>query len=87
MTHVAAIPPGSHRDISDPYAEKKSPWPKLLFICVLLYLAFTALNHFGYIDFWAGGLIGTKRDSLPHNIIIEKHFTSNAAKTQEDPPQ
>ncbi len=87
LTHVAAIPPGSHRDISDPYAEKKSPWPKLLFICVLLYLAFTALNHFGYIDFWAGGLIGTKRDSLPHNIIIEKHFTSNAAKTQEDPPQ
>ncbi|MBL8842825.1 MAG: hypothetical protein JNL90_15005 [Planctomycetes bacterium] len=42
LTDTAAIPPGSDRSLVDPYAPKKSPWPK-----VLLVLAFLALVGFG----------------------------------------
>lgn len=85
LTHVAAMPPGSHRDLTDPYADKKSPWPKLALIGILLYLAFSALNHLGYIDFWTGGLVGTKRDSLPHSIITGKQSPNNASVPQDAP--
>ncbi len=79
LTHVATMPPGSHRDITDPYAEKKSPWPKLALIGVLLYLAFSSLNHLGYIDYWSGGLVGIKRNSLPHTIIIGKKTSTDSS--------
>lgn len=85
LTHVATMPPGSHRDITDPYAEKKSPWPKLALIVVLLYLAFSALNHLGYIDFWTRGMFGIKRDSLPHSIITGKQSPTDSPTPQVVP--
>ena len=35
LTGVAALPPGSQRDLVDPFAEKKSPWPKVIVIVIL----------------------------------------------------
>lgn len=61
LTSVASLPPGSHRDLSDPFAQKKSPWPNLLVLVLLLYLAYAALNHLGFINEWSGGRIGTKK--------------------------
>ena len=44
LTSVAQLPPGSSLTLSDPYAEKKSPWPKVLAALALLgaaaYLAY-----------------------------------------------
>ena len=36
LTAVPTIPPGSERSFSDPYAPKKSPWPRLLFVLFVL---------------------------------------------------
>ena len=39
LTHVAVLPPGSQRDLVDPFAEKKRPWGFYLTMLVLLLLA------------------------------------------------
>jgi hypothetical protein len=72
LTHVAALPPGSQRDLTDPYAEKKSPWPKVAVLAVLLYIAYVALNHFGYVNEWTGGRIGMKRVHKENTQVIEQ---------------
>ena len=41
LTHVAVLPPGSQRDLVDPFAEKKRPWPLYITLGVLLLLAWT----------------------------------------------
>ena len=60
LTYVATLPPGSQRDLTDPYAEKKSPWPKLIILALIIYAAYAALDHFGLINTWTGGMIGHK---------------------------
>ena len=61
LTGVAALPPGSQRDLVDPFAEKKSPWPKVIVVLVLLIVACLILNKLGYIYDWTNGRIGTER--------------------------
>jgi hypothetical protein len=58
LTHVATLPPGSQRDMVDPYAEKKSPWPKLIIGAFIIYIAYVVLNSFGLINQWTDGRIG-----------------------------
>ena len=62
LTSVAMLPPGSQRDLVDPFAEKKSPWPKVILVCVVLlllaYLAYGALDKLGFIYDWTNGRIG-----------------------------
>jgi hypothetical protein len=36
LTQIAALPPGSQRDLTDPFAEKKSPWPPIIIILLIL---------------------------------------------------
>jgi hypothetical protein len=60
LTHIALLPPGAQRDLKDPYAEKKSPWPKVIIFAILVYLAYFALDQLGYINKWSGGRIGHK---------------------------
>lgn len=51
LTHLAALPPGSQRSFTDPYAEKKRPWKFYLFLLVLIgVIAF--LWQKGYIHEW-----------------------------------
>jgi hypothetical protein len=40
LTQIAVLPPGSKRDLIDPFAEKKKPWGLYLTILVLLAAAF-----------------------------------------------
>ena len=61
LTQVAALPPGAQRNLVDPYAEKKSPWPKLILIAVILTIACLLLNSMGYIYDWTNGRLGTER--------------------------
>ena len=61
LTAVAALPPGSQRDLVDPFAEKKSPWPKVIVFLLVLIAAYLLLNKMGFIYEWTGGRIGDAR--------------------------
>ena len=61
LTGVASLPPGSQRDLVDPFAEKKSPWPKVIVVVILLVIAYALLNKMGFIYNWTNGRLGTER--------------------------
>ena len=63
LTGVAALPPGSQRDLVDPFAEQKSPWPKIIVFAFVLVLVYVALNGMGYIYDWTNGRIGDPKPS------------------------
>ncbi len=39
MTEVAKLPPGSQRSLDDPYADKRTPWRRWVFLAVVIVLA------------------------------------------------
>jgi hypothetical protein len=49
LTQIATLPPGSQRDLVDPFAEKKSPWPKIIFVLIVL-AAIGGGWYFGKLD-------------------------------------
>ena len=61
LTGVAVLPPGSQRDLIDPFAEKKSLWPKVIVILILLVAAGLVLDKLGYIFNWTDGHFGTQK--------------------------
>ncbi|MEI7639781.1 MAG: hypothetical protein WCJ37_20875, partial [Syntrophus sp. (in: bacteria)] len=44
LTKVASLPPGAERSLEDPFADKKSKWPQILVVVVILSLLFYLLN-------------------------------------------
>lgn len=60
LTDIAKLPPGSQRDTFDPYAEKKSPWPKVIIFVIVLCLIYSALSKLGYIYEWTNGRMGAE---------------------------
>ncbi len=44
LTKVASLPPGAERSLEDPFADKKSKWPQILAVVVILSLLFYFLN-------------------------------------------
>ncbi len=58
LTKVAALPEGASRSLEDPFAEKKSPWPKLIIVVAVLALTFYLLYRLGLISRWLGMLFG-----------------------------
>jgi hypothetical protein len=58
LTSIATLPAGSQRDLADPFAEKKSPWPKIILVLIILGLALVVLNKLGLIYKWSGGHFG-----------------------------
>lgn len=67
LTGIAKLPPGAERDLADPFAEKKSPWPKRIAIIVILWLIYSALNHMGFVYEWTNGRLGDRRETGPAN--------------------
>ena len=61
LTGVAKLPPGSQRDLTDPYAEKKSPWPKIIGAAVVVVAIVLLLNEMGFIFDWTNGRLGTRK--------------------------
>ncbi len=49
LTQIAVLPPGSQRDLNDPFAEKKSPWPKIILVLIVL-AAIGGGWYFGKLD-------------------------------------
>jgi len=66
LTKCAVLPPGSQRDLFDPYAAKKSAWPKIIIFITALWLAWFALDKSGILD----RLIGGRPQVL--RVLIEK---------------
>ena len=74
LTRVASLPAGAHRDLVDPFAEKKSPWPRIIATLVLLFLlyrllvfSYHLLDHMGYVYEWTQGRLGE-----PKPVKVEK---------------
>lgn len=49
LTQIATLPPGAQRDLADPYAEKKSPWPPIIIVLLIL-VAIGAGWYYGKLD-------------------------------------
>ncbi len=66
LTQMATLPPGAQRSLTDPYAEKKSPWKSYFFI-VLLLGGIAYLWHSGYLN---------------HNVLetVRKQFSTNKSE-------
>jgi hypothetical protein len=58
LTRVARLPEGAQRDLVDPFAEKKSPWPYVAALAVLLWLTYLVLDRQGLIHTWTHGWLG-----------------------------
>jgi hypothetical protein len=61
LTRVACLPPGSQRDVVDPFEERKSVWPKLAIAVVVLWIVYAILNSMGYVYEWTNGRLGKAR--------------------------
>ena len=71
LTKVATLPPGSQRDLFDPFAEKKSPWPKVILLVIILWIIYAILNNLGYINEWTNGRMGTPKGGKPVNVQVQ----------------
>jgi hypothetical protein len=58
LTDLPKLPAGAERSLEDPYAEKRSPWPRLIVLLIVLAIAYAVLNSFGLIHEWTGGRLG-----------------------------
>lgn len=59
LTDMPMLPAGSERSLVDPYAEKSSPWPKVVLLLLLLALIVVILNNYGLLNVWSSGCFGT----------------------------
>ncbi len=59
MTGIAKLPPGSERDLSDRFAEKRSPWLRVILVIIIIYLVYVILDYFGLIYQWSSGRMGS----------------------------
>ncbi|MFO1488972.1 MAG: hypothetical protein U1F65_10895 [Verrucomicrobiota bacterium] len=61
LTDIATLPPGAQRDTVDRFAEKKSPWPKIIVLLLIAYVVFK----------WLNGALDT---SLPKGLQHDNYF-------------
>jgi hypothetical protein len=91
LTGLASLPAGSQRDLVDPFAEKKSPLPKVFAVGVILVAVYLILNKLGYIYEWTNGRLGTEKilasekqkvstDSVVLPVIVSTNPAVNIAK-------
>jgi len=71
LTELPRIPAGSERSLVDPYAPKKSPWPKIILFLIVLAVVGYGLYRTNYLHYW-----------LPD--YIPAHHTETALKADGD---
>ena len=54
LTDMPQLPAGSERSLEDPYAEKKSAWPKIIVFLIILAIAGVVLDKKGLLFKWTG---------------------------------
>ena len=52
LTDTAKLPPGAERSLDDPYAIKRSPWPRIILVLVIIGLVLFGLYKAGYLVPW-----------------------------------
>jgi hypothetical protein len=72
LTKVATLPSGAKRDLTDMYADKKSPWPKVIGLLAIAYMVYFGLNHLGFINEWTNGRIGIRKEHNVNSFVVEK---------------
>ena len=80
LTGVAMLPLGSQRDLVDPFADKRSPWPKVIAVVILLGLAILVLNKLGLVYDWTHGRLGDPKPK-PETTQPEAAVPTKAATT------
>ena len=83
LTGIAVLPPGSERDLVDPFAEKKSPWPKILLAVILLVLVCFVLDKLGFIYEWTDGRLGNPRPARSQATAGVPPAVPNAATPKQ----
>ena len=68
-------------NLVDPFAEKKSAWPKVILLIVLLSVAYSLLDNKGLIYEWTSGWLGT----APAKQAVEKTADAKAPPAQQPP--
>jgi hypothetical protein len=77
LTAVAHLPKGAERSLKDPFAEKRSPWPRILLVLILLLGIAFCLWKTGYASRW------WPRIPRPEEVWFEKP----EAKASEAPAE
>jgi hypothetical protein len=85
LTQIAALPLGAQRDLVDPYAEKKSPWPKFIVLFIILAIAYMVLREMGYIYDWTNGRLGIEKARQVEKAAPAKPPAIEAAAKPAEP--
>ena len=89
LTDVAALPAGSERSLVDPYAEKRSPWPRVLGVLLLLGLVAAGLWKVGLLSKWVPRIPGPEIpwfESAEHRTAREARDAAAKAKGPAEAP-
>ena len=71
LTKTATMPEGATRSLVDPYAEKKSPWPKVIVTLVLIAALVYGLFRMGFLYDWASKIVGVDEKGQPKASWVE----------------
>jgi hypothetical protein len=69
LTDLPKLPAGAERSLEDPYAEKRSPWPRIIVLMIVLGIVYAVLNNMGLINQWTGGRLG-KPAAEPAAVVV-----------------
>ncbi len=79
LTGIAKLPPGSHVDVSDKYAEKSAVWPKVLIVLFVVWWLYAFLNDdVGRLYRWTDGKYG-KPPAEVQKLLDEQKAAERAA--------
>jgi hypothetical protein len=87
LTQVAALPPGAKRDMVDPYAEKKSPWPRIIIFLIVVGVAYAILNKLGFVYEWTDGRLGDPKPAKVQTSAPKTAAETPAKPAAEAPPK
>src|SRR5262245_11109106 len=86
LTQVATYPQDVHLGrMTDPFADKKSPWPRLILAAIILMFIYVALNKVGLIYRWTHGWIGEPRPNQAPVAQTAPASPQSPAKPAESP--
>jgi hypothetical protein len=86
LTDIAKLPPGSSRDLVDPFAEKKNPWPKYVVLLLVAYVAYKFLWNGGFVHDWTGGRFGVAKAPAAQTAKPVAGVTNAPAATEAAAP-
>jgi hypothetical protein len=73
--------------MTDPFAHKKSPWPRLIIAALILMFIYAALNKMGYIYQWTHGRLGEPRPTQAPAASTSTAAPPSPVKPAESQPK